>query len=212
MEEKKANLIIKPAEIPSKAVVHSPGIKGRPDLYIEMYRTAKRHRDQACEVWKNHQALDEEAKKQAFQKNIREEMQESMISMVFSLMCLEGYINTIAFDKLNFGPEKLKSKLTQKWLTVPQRLSETIEPKSPSPFAKGTEPYKSFCGLNTLRNKLVHHNPKFDDIRKTKYGRTEGTINWTNCKKAIWSCQVVVEMVTTLQSQLKQPLPSWLSA
>lgn len=52
----------------------------RQNLYEHMYEIAKEHRDNA---------------KKLDGKDIRTEIKESMISILFSCICLEAYINTI---------------------------------------------------------------------------------------------------------------------
>jgi hypothetical protein len=163
-----------------------------------MYEIAKHHRNLA---------------KERDRKDMRAEVEESMISILFSYTCLEAYINTVGRD--NLGPEwprYEKGPRESKLRGVANALATRKAGKRSSPFNKNKEPLRSFRELQKIRDELiVHRKAEFMDIANTKYGRTEGTINTFNCDKAQWSCTVVKEMVRRLNENIdKPPLDDWL--
>jgi len=189
----KDNIVIQPKSIESKEAFGTPKIKGRTNVYEHMYEIAKEHAmlagDRAGET------IDD----------MRAEIKDSMISLVFAHGCLEAYINTrgdVLGDKYSPYWDWLC-----KWNTVGSKLSNG---RCTSIFNENEEPFRSFNELNTLRNKLLHFKGHFGDIRKTKYGPTEGMINWCKCSKAKWACTVVQVMVKKLCDSIGENYPDWL--
>lgn len=191
----KYNQVIRPKSIVSQEAfgTHTT-IKGRTNVYEHMYEIAKEHvglaRDRAGET------IDD----------MRAEIKESMISLVFAHACLETYINTRGYDVLGDKYDPYWNWL-HKWNKVGLELSRG---NLTSIFDDKKEPYRSFEELNELRNKLLHFKGHFADILKTKYARTEGMINWCNCKKAEWACTVVQAMVKKLCDSIGDNYPDWL--
>jgi len=138
-------------------------LRMRPNLFRNMFEIAKEHRDNAVKIGgKNHKA----------------ELKESMISIVFSCMCLEAYINKIGGDTLGTGWLKTKASLESKWRRILRELATNKAGVKTSPFNGKKEPYKSFKELiDTRNNIIVHHKAEVMDIVKTKYGNMDGLIN-----------------------------------
>jgi len=190
----KYNQVIRPKSVVSKEAVGTPGIKGRTNVYEHM-----------CEIAKEHARLAKDRAGETID-DMRAEIKDSLISMVFAHGCLEAYINTRGYDVLRDKYSPHWDWLC-KWNMVGSKLSNG---HLDSIFDETEEPFRSFNELNTLRNKLLHFKGHFSDIRKTKYARTEGTINWCNCKKAEWACTVVQAMVKKLCDSVGENCPDWL--
>ena len=79
-------------------------------------------------------------------------------------------------------------------------------------FNKGKALFKSFLELEKIREDyLIHRKALFDDVVRTKYGMTEGTVNVFNCDKANWACKTVRDMVSKLNESIDNPpSASWL--
>lgn len=172
-------------------------VKTRTELFMYMYEIAKEHRDRAKQV----------AGKDIY-KDMKAEIEESMISILFSYTCLEAYVNTVGKDRRSISNwQKCKGSSTKaKWIVVSEALASKKAGKLTSIFCETKEPFKSFLKLKKIRNKyLVHMKPKFGDVVETKYGRTEGTINMFNCDKAEWACKTVKDMVTKLNISIDNP-------
>lgn len=171
-------------------------VKTRTELFMYMYEIAKEHRDLAKQV----------AGKD-IHKDMKAEIKESMISILFSYTCLEAYINTVGKDRLGSDWQKYEGSSTEaKWNGVSNALVTKKLGNSYSIFNKRKEPFKSFLELEKIRNDyLVHRKPEFGDVVETKYGRTEGTINVFNCDKAEWACKTVKDMVTKLNISIDNP-------
>jgi hypothetical protein len=175
-------------------------VKARAELFMHMYRIAKKHKDQA---------------KQVSSDNINDmnnEIDEAMISLLFSYTCLEAYINTIGEDRLGKNWKQYKDNSTEaKWIGVSTALATTKNGKMYSVFNKGRQPFKSFLELEKIREEIIHREAKFGDIVETKYGKTEGTINTLNCDKAEWACNIVKSMIIKLRDNIQNPPPiDWL--
>lgn len=173
-------------------------LKMRKELYMLMYDVAKKHRDEANSL---------------NGKNQNEEIESSMVSILFCYTCLEAFINTIGKDKLKSEEwAKYEDASTEgKWMGISNKLaSKKYETKS-SIFSNNKEPFKSFLELEIIREQfLVHRKANFDDIVKTKYGNTEGTVNTLNNEKADWACLTVQNMVKTLADNINDaPSITW---
>jgi hypothetical protein len=164
----------------------------RKELYILMYNIAKRHRDLA-------EALDG--------KDEEREIEESMISILFSYTCLEAYINAVGRDRLGAEWQGFKKSSTEaKWKGVSNRIAEKKYGKKHSVFSDRKEPLKSFKDLEQIRNEMVvHWKAKGGAIVANKY-RSGGTaINTFNCDKAKWACKTVSVMVHKLNRVINDP-------
>ena len=190
----KDNIVLQPKSIESEEAFRTPAIKGRTNVYEHMYEIAKQH---------TRLARDRAGKKVG---DMRAEIKESMIGLVFTHGCLETYINTRGYDVLGDKYNPYWHWL-RKWNEVGSELSSG---QLTSIFDEKEEPFRSFGELNKLRNKLLHFQGRFGDIRKTKYARTEGMINWCNCNKAEWACTVVQTMVKKLCDSIGENYPDWL--
>jgi len=170
-------------------IVAQAAMAMRKELYILMYDVAQKHRDEAIKV---------------DGKNQTEEIQHSMICILFCYTCLEAFINTVGKDKLGaiweekWGNNK-ESSPDDKWLGVSKLLSSKKHGKPYSVFNKSEEPFKSFLDLKKIREDyLVHRKAEFSEVVKTKYGNTEGTINTLNVNTANRACKTVKQMVVKL--------------
>jgi hypothetical protein len=163
---------------------------------MHMYEIAKEHRDLAKQV----------AGKDIY-KDMKAEIKESMISILFSYTCLEVYINTVGKDRLGSDWQKYEGGSTEaKWRGVSTALASKKLGKRHSIFNKSKEPFKSFLELEEIREDyLVHRKPEFGNVVETKYGRTEDAINVFNCDKAEWACKTVKDMVTKLNISIDNP-------
>ncbi len=179
------NIKVTPAPAKVAVATHTPTIAMRRELYMLMYEVAQKHRDEAIKV---------DGKNQA------EEIQHSMICILFCYTCLEAFINTVGKDKLGEIWGEIKKNSTEsKWMTVSNFLSNKKHGKPYSVFNKSKEPFKSFLSLEKIREDyLVHRQAEFSEIVKTKYGNTEGTINMLNVNTADWACKTVKQMVIKL--------------
>jgi len=162
-------------------------VRTRAELFMYMYEIAKEHRDLAKQV----------AGKNIY-KNMKAEIKESMISILFSYTCLEAYINTVGKDRLGSDWQNYEGRSTEaKWIGVSNALVTEKLGKPHSIFNKSSVPFKAFLKLEKMRNDyLVHRKAEFGNVVQTKYGRTEGTINVFNCDKADWACKTVKDMVS----------------
>lgn len=192
--KREKELILRPSSIASTEAVGVLTIKARTNLYEHMYEIAKYHRDSA---------------KRLDGKDMRAEIKESMISILFSYTCLEAYINTVGEDKLGSDWVRFSGKRTtleSKWLGVSRELAATKSGRPHSMFNKKEEPFKSFLELEKIREDyLVHRKAEFGDIVPTKYGSTEGTIKVFDCNRAEWACEVVKQMVRKLNENIANP-------
>ncbi|MFC2024485.1 hypothetical protein ACFLTJ_02775 [Chloroflexota bacterium] len=170
----------------------------RQNLYHHMYEIAKEHADIA---------------KQLDGKDIKSELKESMISILFSYTCLEAYINAVGSDELGKDWVRFENNnLESKWIGVARELATRKAGRIVSPFSDSKEPFKSFKKLGRIRDKIIiHRKAEFMDIVDTKYGNMDGTINIVNCDTAEWSCKIVKSMVRKLNQYInKPPADSWL--
>lgn len=190
------NINVTPAPAKAAAATHAPTIAMRRELYILMYDIAQKHRDEAIKV---------DGKNQA------EEIQHSMICILFCYTCLEAFINTVGKDKLGDTWEKKwgknkKSPTEGKWMGVSKLLSNKKHGKPHSVFNKSNEPFKSFLCLEKIREDyLVHRKAEFSEVVKTKYGNTERTINILNANTADWACKTVKRMALKLVENMDDP-------
>jgi hypothetical protein len=186
------NIKVTPAPAEARAATHGPVIAMRRELYVLMYEVAREHRDEAMKV---------DGKNQA------EEIQHSMICILFCYTCLEAFINTVGKDKLGqvwegkWGKYK-ESSADDKWLGVSKELAGKKHGKSGSVFNKSKEPFKSFLCLKRIREDLVHKKAEFSEVVETKYGNTEGTINTLNANTADRACKTVKQMVLKLVANM----------
>jgi len=182
------NIKVTPEPAKAAAATHTTTIAMRRELYVLMYEVAQKHRDEAIKV---------DGKNQA------EEIQHSMICILFCYTCLEAFINTVGKDKLGeiweekWGKYK-ESSADDKWLGVSKELAGKKHGKSDSVFNKSKEPFKSFLRLKRIREDLVHRKAEFSEVVRTKYGNTEGTINTLNANTADRACKTVKQMVLKL--------------
>jgi len=125
--------------------------------------------------------------------------------------CLEAYINEFLAVHRQMDVQKWGAAISQldrislpeKWFRAPLIFSSKT-------FDKGAEPYQSFSLLVSLRNHLVHYDPRFrtplefpsKKVRSLKAKFTfsyEGRADWTtqvlNLECARWGCQTVKAMV-----------------
>jgi len=125
--------------------------------------------------------------------------------------CLEAYLNEFLATMRQVDAQKWgvaisrldRADLQQKWLQAPLIFGAQT-------FEKGTEPYQSFHLLVSLRNELVHYDPRFRTpeefpSKKIRALRTkfvfayEGRADWTtqvltlDCAR--WGCRTVKTMV-----------------
>ena len=191
-------MIVNPRTEKMAIVAHTPIIKMRKELYMLMYEVAKHHRDEANE---------------ADRKNQTEEIKNSMICILFCYTCLEAFINTLGKDMLGdtWVTTNKKNSTEGKWKDVSRILSTKKYGRPFSVFNKRKEPFKSFLDLEIIReDSLVHRKAEFNEVVKTKYGNTEGTINTLNSEKANWACQTVKKMVTELAQNIEgAPSVAW---
>jgi len=184
----------------------SPVISGiRMELYMSMYEIAKQHKDKAIEA-ASHNNLD-------YMKN---EIDESMISLLFSYTCLEAYINTIGMDRLGKDWTRYEGKnisTEAKWIGISNALASKKYGKPYSIFKKRLEPFKSFLFLKAIREEyIVHRKAQFGKGVPTNYGNVEGTITILNHNNAEMACNVVREMVIKLHDNIDNPPPIvWLN-
>ena len=190
----KDNQVIKSKPVEVKASVVAATVKARTNVYELMYEIAKEH----ARLAKNRVG--------GSMDDMRIEIKESMVSLVFTHSCLETYINTRGYDGLRDQYNPYWDWL-DKWNKVATALSNG---RFTSVFNEKQKPFSLFKELDILRNKLLHFKGHFGHIRKTKYGRTEGMINWCNHKKAEWSCMVVEEMIKKLCDSIGEKYPAWL--
>jgi hypothetical protein len=170
-------------------------VKIRKELFISMHKIAKEHRDRAKQVASNDI------------QNMNDEIDESMISILFSYTCLEAFINTIIEDRLGNDRQRYEGISTEaKWMGVSKFLATKKFGKPHSVFSKGDEPFKSFQVLEKIREDYIVHRPaKFGEVTQTKYGNTDGTIDVLNCDNAEWACNVVKNIVTKLCENIENP-------
>jgi hypothetical protein len=198
------NRIIKPVSIASETSVGTPIIKMRTALYMYMYEIAIEHKELA-KIVSNENII-----------NMKTEIKEAMISILFSYTCLEAFINIIGKDYLKSKweeIEKTKTTTQRKWMYVSDSLSEAKNGRKHSIFNIKKEPFKSFSKLEKIREDyIVHRKGNYQEIMQTKYGNTEGTINIVNCQTAEWACKTVKDMVKTLCENIDNPPPiDWLN-
>lgn len=136
--------------------------------------------------------------------------------VILLVACLEAYRNEFLSLLRQLEREKWEAKFAEfeneyrdtrrRWLRTPLLFDK-------QPFDPGKEPFQSFCLLISLRNELVHYNPRFRTVLefpskriqnlRTKFEFThEGNADWTaqvlnlNCAK--WGCRTVLNMVHRL--------------
>lgn len=183
--------------IPSESkisIVGKPRLRGRAELCIHMYEIAKRHRDLA---------------KLVEGKNIKAEIKESMISIIFAYTCLEAFINALGVDTLADGYNYNWEPLT-KWNKVGHALTKEPLKASMPIFSLEEKPFSSFEELENTRNKLIHYKARMRDVAKTKYGPEIGLITWVNYSKAEQSCSTILAMIKKLHNSVGITLPNWL--
>jgi hypothetical protein len=159
----------------------------RKEFYILMYNIAKEHRDLA-------KAVDG--------KDENQEIQESMISILFSYTCLEAYINAMGKDRLGSEWQNYKDNSTEaKWRGVSNRLAEKKYGRKWSIFNDDEEPFKSFRALEKIREDMVvHWKPVAGAPVENKYKSGGSAINTFNCDKAEWACETIKAMVEKFNS------------
>jgi hypothetical protein len=125
--------------------------------------------------------------------------------------CLEAYLNEFLATMRQLEAQRWgtsishldRADLKRKWLQAPLIFGSRT-------FETSTEPYQSFHLLVSLRNELVHYDPRFrtpeeypsKKIRalRTKFAFAyEGAADWTtqvltlNCAR--WGCRTVLNMI-----------------
>ena len=150
-------------------------------------------------------------------KEVLQEAQEAMISILFSYTCLEAYINTVGIDHLGedwrqFEDGKRRHSSTKtKWKDIPDILLEKKLGKGGRVFDDGEEPFKSFLELQKIRDGLVHLEQDFELPTETKYGNSDPVLNILTGEKAMWALEIVPAMVYKLDGLLIRPYPNWLA-
>ena len=194
-EQKKRHLFVTNGvvDVTEKVIV-----RARRELSRDMYDIANEHRHLAhCVTGRD------------IEKDMTREIRESMISIVFAHTCLEAYINTMGKEKIrnifNYNWKPLK-----KWNEVARALAKQEPEEYMDVFKDEEEPFRSFVELVRVRGKLVHFKAALREPMRTKYGRTEGTINWVNSTKAERACGIVKMMIKKLHDSTGTKCPNWL--
>jgi len=182
-------IITAAAKLQGVSVLDSVRIVMRKGFYSLMYDIARHHRDQAAQV---------------DGKDINQEIQHSMISILFCHTCLEAFINAIAKDRTQLEFTK-KHSTYDKWMAVSKCLATEKHAQKSSVFNSRTQPCRSFKELTEIRHDLVHWKAEFAQPTKTKYGNTERTIQTFNASKADWACKTVRNMITKLLENMNEP-------
>jgi hypothetical protein len=114
----------------------------------------------------------------------------SMVSVVFSALALEAFINHYAHEKLTksyFENYLDKLDLVSKWIVLP-RLTHR---RQPDPGSHGMNLLR---WLVSLRNSLVHYKSKTKTISKLDWQK-----DWVNIEDAIKSCDTVQVLMRELK-------------
>lgn len=96
----------------------------------------------------------------------------SIITVVFSCMCIESYINcygVLNFSKSYFNNYLDKLDLKSKWVVIPKLVTG-------NQIDTGSNVFEKLKNVITLRNKLVHDKPKvkkITNVRDTDWIREE---------------------------------------
>jgi len=140
------------------------------------------------------------------------EIKNAMISIVFALTCLEGYINWVA--RAFLGTNWLNYKDTSpegKWKGVANAITQKKFGKMRTPFSEKEPPFKSFLELVQLRNGIVHLEPEeWLGLEEGKYGLSNVGVNQIDAEVAEQACQTVEGMITKLHEVIEVDLPWWL--
>ena len=157
--------------------------------FVLLHDIAIKHRDDALQV---------------DGKNMREEIEHSMISMLFAYTCLEAFINAIAADRtdLSFGK---KTGIESKLVSVSEHLATRKHGRRLSPFNKSSQLLESLRALTRSRIDLVHWDAQFADVVTTKYGNTERTIETFNASQAASACRTVKDIIITVVGNMDDP-------
>jgi hypothetical protein len=161
----------------------------RIELYKLMYEVAREHRDLANQA--------------SSRKDIRMEIKESMISILFSYTCLEAYLNALGKDRLGSEWNEIEHdkriSLESKLKLVSSRLATQQMGRRCSIFSKKDQLLKSLRELTEIRKHyLVHWNAEF----RRAVNHTPEATHKLNYRKAEWACDIIKQIVTKLNCKI----------
>lgn len=130
----------------------------------------------------------------AYTEAIMEGRQHAMVTIVFSAMTLEAYINEYAARKRSksFFKEHLNKLRTQdKWVVISELFSGV-------PFPKSDNCYQHLDTLIQLRHQLVHNKPKVLDLSDAEAAKKAGDHVYAIFESAEQAVQTITEIVRCL--------------
>jgi len=126
----------------------------------------------------------------------------SMVSVVFSALALEAFINHYASQRLSksyFENYLDKLDLVSKWLVIPRLIHG-------SQLESGSRAMNSLRWLVSLRNSLVHYKSKVKKISELDWSK-----DWVNIEDAVKSCDTVPALMRELKKLDRKVQTDWLA-
>lgn len=135
-----------------------------------------------------------------------DEIEASAACIVFSVFCLEAYVNFVATEYCkHVWPKPDRVNLQTKWFFIPHILG------SKDCFDIHSLPYSNFVQLINWRNLIVHYEHRFTEPKRTEGGEeTSKTYSICNLKNAETATETIGAMIKRLSEKTSVPLPAWL--
>lgn len=144
---------------------------------------------------------------QYFALPLAEEIEASAESIMFSVMCLEAYINGFAKDYSPLWSTQWErsTELRDKWIDVPTSLGH------PHCFDKRRSPYQYFAQIVKWRNDYLAHykHVSHPPLRKKPLGYISSIYNIFNATNAREAIGTVIKMIQRINNELGKQVPSW---